>query len=131
PQFHPADHLAHVLRRARAGAPPSRLRHRATHRVRVGPEAAAPGELIRCWLPFPLELERQTGARLVAASSEPASVAPASAAQRTVFLEQTQTPGGALFEATFEFEAQALPPPLGGPIGQTAPLEAIDRDRFA
>ena len=114
------------------------IQHRVTHTLTV--PATAPGmkvgAVVRVWLPFPQEHDRQRGVRLIASSPQGAVVAPLDSPQRSIYFELSlKDPAKPLiFSETFEFtslafypkldDAAALPLPAsfaGGNVGERAP----------
>jgi transglutaminase-like putative cysteine protease len=71
-------------------------RVRVTYSLTVNPDAVPDGETIRAWLPFPRVIRgQQEDVRLIASTPAQHRVAPASALQRTVYLEQRAATGAA------------------------------------
>jgi len=83
------------------GAP----RHvRVTYSVTVNPDAVPNGESLHAWLPFPRALPgQQEDVRLLQSTPAAHKIAPESALQRTVYLEQAAAAGKpTLFSITYE-----------------------------
>lgn len=82
---------------------------RVTETVTVRADAVPPGETIRAWLPFPRELPgQQDGVRLIDSQPAGARVAPASALQRTAYMERkAETGKPTLFAVTYELTIYA------------------------
>lgn len=79
-------------------------RVRVTFSVSVNADAVPAGEVIRAWLPFPRAIAgQQEDIRLVASTPAKNTVAPESALQRTVYLEQPAAAGKpTAFAITYE-----------------------------
>jgi len=109
---------------------------RVTYTLTVAKDAVPAGEVIRCWLPFPREIEdRQTGVKLI--SSKPGRHIIADNRdylQRSIYLEQAAEAGKSpVFEVVFEFENyavhQKIDPARIVPAKITAGLEPFVRER--
>lgn len=84
---------------------PRRYRIRMT--VQTHADEVAPGEIVRCWVPFPQENSFQTEVELLRASPDPISIAPADAPHRSVYFEQPAVAGTpTVFEIEYTFTAQ-------------------------
>ncbi len=83
------EHVESLLDSASSGEEtfPGAVVIRAKYTLTVDANAVPEGETIRCWIPFPKEYQRQKDARLVAASTENAYVAPNETDHRTVYQE--------------------------------------------
>src|SRR5688572_2709117 len=84
------------------GVAPRRVR--VTYSLTVNPDAVPNGETLRAWLPFPRALPgQQEGIRLLASTPAEHNIAPESALQRTVYLEQRAEAGKATtFSISYE-----------------------------
>jgi len=102
PHPHHAEVRAQALATGRSSVAPRRVRF--THTLTVRADAVPAGERVRAWLPYPRELPGQQEAlRLVASVPARPQVAPASALQRTVLLEQRARAGRPTrFSVTYE-----------------------------
>lgn len=81
-----------ALRAEHASVLPRRVQ--VTQTLTVDADAVPAGETLRAWIPFPRALpDRQEDIRLLATTPSAHSVAPASALQRTVYLERTAEAG--------------------------------------
>ncbi len=70
---------------------------------------AAPGEIIKAWLPIPHGFPFQTGFKLLASSSTPVDIAPPESPIRSVFMEQpADEDGGARFMIDYTYETHAV-----------------------
>ena len=84
--------------------------------------AVPPGAMVRCWLPFPRESERQREIKLISAEPSKGAVAPSGTLQRTLYLEaRMPEKGGLKFKEVFEFTCLAsvitrLDPRLAKPL---------------
>jgi transglutaminase-like putative cysteine protease len=79
-------------------------RVRVTYSLTVNPDAVPNGETVRAWLPFPRALPgQQEGVRLIESTPAAHTIAPESALQRTVYLEQPAAAGQpTTFAITYE-----------------------------
>ena len=84
------DHMARIIEASEKDDARYVLpqRYRVQYTLRVKPDAVPAGETVRCWLLFPRERANQKDIRWLASSPEKARIAPNSALQRTVYLEQ-------------------------------------------
>jgi len=127
------EHLARVIatssREKKAEVVP--IRHRVRYRLSIpaGAPYVMPGAVVRVWLPFPQECERQGSVRLVSSSPRHQVIAPngaasGGAAQRTIYFEQrvAEASRPILFEEVFEFTSPAYYPTLED--AQARPLPA-------
>jgi transglutaminase-like putative cysteine protease len=97
----------------RAAAP----RHvRVTYSLTVNADAVPAGETLHAWLPFPRAIPRhQEGVKLIESAPAEHRIAPESALQRTVYLEQRAEAGKPTkFSITYELDV----------FGQYQPIEA-------
>ena len=123
PGWNLEKHLARVIatssREKKAEVVP--IRHRVRYRLSIpgGAPYVKPGAMVRAWLPFPQECERQRSVRLISSSPQHTSIArngavAEGAAQRTIYFEQrvAEESGPMLFEEVFEFRSSAYYPTL-------------------
>lgn len=108
-------HLIDVLRAADASPGKRELlpvRTRFDYSLVVKPDrpGAAKGSTIRAWLPFPQHYARQRDVKLIDCFPRTHRIAPADAAQRTIYFEQKiRDPAKAVrFEVSFEYTTSAL-----------------------
>jgi transglutaminase-like putative cysteine protease len=91
-------------------------KHRVTYSLTVPANTVGmkAGAVVRVWLPFPVEHERQRGVKLISASPEGAVIAPADAPQRTIYFEcKVVDPGKQMvFSEVMEFTSLAYYPKL-------------------
>ncbi|SFR91549.1 Transglutaminase-like enzyme, putative cysteine protease [Dyella sp. OK004] len=94
-----AEHRSSVL--------PHRVRM--TQTVTVDADAVPAGEAVRAWIPYPRELPgQQDDIRYIASAPAKHDIAPASAMQRTVYLEQPAKAGQkTVFSVTYELTLSA------------------------
>jgi transglutaminase-like putative cysteine protease len=100
--------------------------HPIHHRVRyalvvpAGHPRVTPGATVRCWLPFPQEVDQQRAVRLVSSNPRVSEIAPNLHAQRSAYFEhQVKETGEALrFEMTVEFVTAAVYPKLDSSMAQ-------------
>src|SRR5258706_395538 len=111
-----ADHLKKIIESAEKTSATQLLpiRHRVTFSLTIPAHAPGmkQGALVRAWLPFPQEHQRQTDIKLISASPKPVVTAPAT--QRTAYFEQRVIdPNNPLiFKEVFEFTSSAYYPAL-------------------
>ncbi len=94
--------------------------HPMHHRVRyalvvpAGHPKVVPGAKVRCWLPFPQEVDQQENIRLISSNVPVTEVAPNLHPQRSAYFEHTATTNGEplRFEITVEFVTSAICPKL-------------------
>jgi transglutaminase-like putative cysteine protease len=111
---HHREVLDQALATGKHGVAPRRVR--VTYSLTVSADAAPQGETLRAWLPFPRALPgQQEDVRLVRSTPDKHSVAPESALQRTVYLEQ---PAEAGKPTTFSIEYELTI------FGQYHPMDA-------
>jgi transglutaminase-like putative cysteine protease len=102
----PHAHHEEVIESARAtgrtSVAPRRVR--VTQSITVDADAVPAGETVRAWVPFPRSIRgQQEDIRFVASSPQKHQIAPESALQRTVYLEQPAVAGKpAAFSITYE-----------------------------
>jgi len=120
------DHLARVIATARRDGKPDvvPIRHRVRFTLTIPPggEHWNKGALVRVWLPFPQEWERQRDVKLIGASPAYKALAPnasekpwpGSAPQRTIYFEErlSDLSKPLIFEETFSFTSWAYYPIL-------------------
>ena len=113
------EHLARVIETSarEKKAEVVSLRHRVRYRLNIPAPApyAKPGAVVRVWLPFPQDCERQGSVKLVSTTPRQALAAPnGGAAQRTVYFEQqvVDISKPMVFEEVFEFTSSAYYPTL-------------------
>jgi transglutaminase-like putative cysteine protease len=99
------DYTRKVINSATDGRAVSPVKMKVHYRLTVKPDAVPPGEIIRCWLPFPQEsLVRQKNVRLVKSVPEKHFLAPDTMVHRSVYLEQKARKGYPVnFELQFEY----------------------------
>ncbi|HEU4625789.1 MAG TPA: transglutaminase-like domain-containing protein [Steroidobacteraceae bacterium] len=87
---------------------------RVTYSITVNPDAAPAGETLRAWLPFPRALPgQQENVRLIESTPRQHTLAPESALQRTVYLEQPAVAGKPTkFSITYELTVFAQYNPI-------------------
>jgi transglutaminase-like putative cysteine protease len=75
--------------------------------LRVKPNSVPPGELVRCWLPYPSETrDRQTDVEFISASYENFIVSPFNSAHRSIYLEAIAEKDSPLvFEVVYKFKS--------------------------
>jgi transglutaminase-like putative cysteine protease len=103
-QIHPHHReVLDVARRSDATSIAPR-RVRVTYSIKVQPDAVPAGENVRAWIPYPRAIPgQQEGITLVASTPSKATIAPAEALQRTVYLEQSARSGAPVaFSITYE-----------------------------
>ena len=93
-----------IRRWRRANTAWRRASVRVTYSLTVNPDAVPNGETMRAWLPFPRALPgQQENVRLIESTPAEHSIAPESALQRTVYLEQRAEAGKpTMFSITYE-----------------------------
>jgi transglutaminase-like putative cysteine protease len=100
------DYDRNVIRRARATGRSSLLPQRAqvTETVTVDPDAVPAGKTVRAWIPYPRDIPgQQEDIRFVASQPAGHRIAPNSALQRTVYLEETAQAGKpTVFSVTYQ-----------------------------
>jgi transglutaminase-like putative cysteine protease len=135
PTFVLEEHLAEVIAAAEATGRAEVLpvRHRIRYTLTVKPDrpGARDGAVIRCWLPFPQEWDRQREVKLISASPEPHLIAPgavegdpiAGALQRTIYFEQRiEDPSRPhAFTVEFEYITSAYYPTLDDALAEPLP----------
>jgi transglutaminase-like putative cysteine protease len=122
------DHLARVAAAARDEHKEQvvPMRHRIRYILTIASDAPGmkAGTVVRVWLPFPQEYRQQGDVKLIRTGPPHKSIAPATAAQRTVYFEQRiiDPKSPLTFEETFEFTTSAYYPRLDD--GKARPLPA-------
>ncbi len=91
------------------GKPVSPVKMKVTYRLTVKADAVPDGETIRCWMPWPHEShDRQTDVKLLNTIPAIHTIAPDSAEQRSVYMEQPASKGKpAMFEIQFTYQSIA------------------------
>ncbi len=115
-----------ALATGKHGVAPRRVR--VTYSLIVNPDAVPNGETLRAWLPFPRALPgQQEDLRLVQSTPAENSIAPESALQRTVYLEQKAAAGKPTkFSITYELtvfgQYHPIDPAKIAPVSRTPEL---------
>lgn len=79
-----------------------------TFTLTVKPNVVPHGETIRCWLPFPQEIERQTQIKLWKSIPEKHLISPANSPHRSVYMEKTAIKDSAtVFSINFSYMAHS------------------------
>ena len=80
------------------------------HQVTVNADIVPAGEIVRAWIPYPREIAgQQQHIKLIRSNPDNAFVAPITALQRTVYLEQKAVKGNAtVFNIEYELTTQTL-----------------------
>jgi len=104
---HHREARAEALAGGRSSVAPRRVR--VTQTVTVKADAVPAGETVRAWIPYPQELPgQQDDLRFLASTPAAHRIAPASAPQRTVYLEQRAQAGQpTVFSASYELTVHA------------------------
>jgi len=77
--------------------------------LRVLPNTLEPNEIVRCWLPFPIENEQQSDIKLLSASHSGYVIAPPRYPQRTIYFEaNAKEDGSAEFWVEYEYTIRAF-----------------------
>ncbi len=103
--------------------------------LNVKADAVPNGTLVRCWLPFPVEIpQRQTDITLIRTSPAKHHLAPGTQPQRTVYLEQkAQAGSGTAFSVEYEVTSHAvctsIDPDLIKPVTEADGLNAYLQER--
>lgn len=73
----------------------------------IDPDAVPEGETIRCWLPYPRQNHsRQTGIRLISASTPDYFISPDSAIHRTIYMEARARKGAStVFNVSYSYRS--------------------------
>ncbi len=88
-------------------------RYRIQYTLTVKPGEVPAGKTIRCWLPFPKEVQTQTDIRLIGTNPARNILAPNKTEQRTIYMERpAETDGPTTFSVTFEYTAWAFVLPV-------------------
>ena len=84
------------------------VRLRITQSITVPADKIPAGETLRCWIPYPREIEgRQTEIQIESATPQVHTLAPPQAIQRTAYFEQTTTEGeDTHFSITYSYTAR-------------------------
>lgn len=85
------------------------VRMRVKYTLTVKPNAVPDGEIIRCWLPFPrTDQPRQTNVKLLNASENEYTIAPAKYKHSTLYMEKKQEKDKpTIFSTEFEYTSSA------------------------
>jgi hypothetical protein len=91
------------------GIPVNPVNIKIKYTLKVDPDAIPPGEIIRCWMPFPKESHsRQQNVTLIRSFPEEHFVAPDSTGQRSIYMEQKTAAGQpTLFEMELTYKPMA------------------------
>lgn len=85
----------------------SARRYRIRFTITVPEGTVKPGEMVRCWAPYPLETPYQHSVRLISAEPEPKAIGREDAPQRSLYFEAATPEKRALaFTAEYEFIAE-------------------------
>jgi transglutaminase-like putative cysteine protease len=87
------------------------------HIITVKPDVVPPGEMIRCWFPYPQEYRQQHEPVLGKCSPANAKISAPGSLMRTVYLEQPANTAGqpTTFTVEYKYETSAFYPSLGKP----------------
>lgn len=101
-------HVEEIVNRGSKGyIEPRRVRVRMI--LRVLPNTLEPNEIVRCWLPFPIENEQQSDIKLLSASHSDYVIAPPRYPQRTIYFEaNAKEDGSAEFWVEYEYTIRAF-----------------------
>lgn len=106
-----SDYHREIIREAVASGKSSVLpqRVKVTQRLTVDADAVPAGKTLRAWIPYPRDIPgQQENIRFDSSRPERHRVAPKSAMQRTVYMEQTATAGKpTVFSVTYELDLYA------------------------
>ncbi|NEW84067.1 MAG: transglutaminase domain-containing protein, partial [Mariniphaga sp.] len=91
------------------GKPVVPVNMKVTYQLTVDADAVPNGKMVRCWLPWPREVhDRQRNVALIKTVPETHIIAPDSAEQRSVYLEQIASKGKpVVFEIQFTYQSSA------------------------
>ena len=134
PKWKLEDHLARVIAASQRESKPLvvPVRHRVRYALTIKPDApySKAGAVVRVWLPFPQEHERQRDVTLLSIETPPRVLAPTfthlgGTAQRTAYFEQRVTdPSKPLeFAETFAFTSSAYYPALDDAQARSLPSD--------
>lgn len=77
--------------------------------LKVLPNTLEPGEVVRCWLPYPIENAQQSNVVLLGASHDKYQIAPPEYHQRTIYFEdKAKEDGSAEFWVEYEYTIRAF-----------------------
>lgn len=84
-------------------------RFRVAFSISLRPDAVPDGELVRCWLPFPvIHPRRQSEVKFLETNCKTFQIAPPGTPQRTIYLENKAQKGNStVFKVLFEFNTAA------------------------
>ena len=122
-----------ALKTGKSSVAPRRVR--VTYSLIVNADAVPGGETLRAWLPFPRALPgQQEGVRLIESTPAKSTLAPESALQRTVYLEQPAEAGKPTkFSITYELtvfgQYHAIDPAKVRPVARTPELAPFLAER--
>ena len=100
------QHTAHIIAdRKQNGECVDPIRYTITYTISVHPDATAPGDTIRCWMPYPKENHpRQSEIHLWSTFPSSFIIAPDSVGQRSIYFEQMAKKGEpTLFTIRYSF----------------------------
>jgi hypothetical protein len=104
------EHSRKVIKESKSdGLPVVPVNMKVTYRLTVDPDAVPDGQTLRCWLPWPRETHNRQG-KVVLLKTIPENylMAPDTAQQRSVYLEQKATKGNpSVFEIQYTYESRA------------------------
>jgi transglutaminase-like putative cysteine protease len=131
PHSHHREVIEQALGGGRKHVAPRRVS--VTHSLTVAPDAVPAGETVRAWLPFPRALAgQQQDIRLTASVPAGHAVAPESALQRSVYLEQPAQAGKpTLFSVSYELTVLAQYHPIDPDKVVAAPRTAALAEHLA
>jgi len=121
-EHHLADVIAASSRTGKSLILP--IRHHGHYTLTVPPNLAKPGQLVRCWLPFPQEYSRQWDVKLLSASpGQPVVAPPAGSPHRSLYLEHRVADASSpiAFKMEFEFTSWAYYPALDDALAKPLP----------
>jgi hypothetical protein len=130
------DHLAAIMAAVRTTGKNAVLpvRMQIEHTIRVDADAVPPGEMVRCWIPFPREIPgRQEQITLVGSDPSVHLLADTSQLQRTIYFERLAVAGAkTVFSVTYDYTSNGLYYPVDPfvvvPVTVTPDLEPYLRE---
>jgi transglutaminase-like putative cysteine protease len=133
PHPHHSEIISAAAATGRSSVAPRRVR--VTQSIIVEPDAVPAGEAVRAWIPYPREIDgQQQEIHFIGSTPAKHEIAPTSALQRTVYLEQPAKAGQPTrftvdYELTVYGQHHRIDPDKVRPVSLTPELAELVRER--
>jgi transglutaminase-like putative cysteine protease len=121
-------HIQEIMAQTKTGEFVKPVRMKIDYSITVNPNTVPENKIIRCWIPYPREIEnRQTDIKFISSSPAEHKIAENSALQRTIYLEQPSAGDNETrFDVVYEYTSYGtytdIDPDKVQPVDPTGPL---------